>query len=160
MTSMVGVKTPTILQFIWLSVVKMIVKHCRRTSRNLEFGKRIWKWILTQENARSCTSPVLETPSNTHILFMVKSFGRLIMPNILYIGLEISSDLTGNTDIENVTTRTLGFIRTNIRTKHQGIREIAHNTLVRPQIEYASPVWSPYTQSIIHKVEKIQRAAI
>ena len=35
----------------------------------------------------------------------------------------------------------------------------AYNTLVRPQVEYASPVWSPYTQSSINKVEKIQKRA-
>ena len=65
-----------------------------------------------------------------------------------YLGLEISHDLNWNTHIQNLTTkanRTLGFVRRNIQTKHQGIRQTAHNTLVRPQLEYASPVWSPYT---------------
>ena len=79
-----------------------------------------------------------------------------------YLGLEISSDLTWNTHIQNVTTkayRTLGFIRRNIGTKRQGIQETAYNTLVRPQVEYASPVWSPYTQSNINKAETIQRRA-
>ena len=32
---------------------------------------------------------------------------------------------------------------------------MAYNTLVRPQLEYASPVWSPYTQASIKKVETI-----
>ena len=41
--------------------------------------------------------------------------------------------------------RILAFIRRNIRTKHKGIRETAYNSLVTYQVEYASPVWSPYT---------------
>ena len=53
--------------------------------------------------------------------------------------------------------RTLGFIRRKIRTKHKGIRETAYNTLVRP-VEYASPEWSPYTQTSVTKVEQ-RRAA-
>ncbi len=37
---------------------------------------------------------------------------------------------------------------------------MAYNTLVRPQVEYASAVWSPYTQHNIKKVEMVQRRAI
>ena len=47
----------------------------------------------------------------------------------MYVGLEISHDLNWNTYIQTVTTktnRTLGFLRTNIRTKHQGIRQTAY----------------------------------
>ena len=49
--------------------------------------------------------------------------------------------------------RTLGFIRRNLQTKHEGIRETAYNTLVRTQVENASSVWRPYTQ--IKKVENV-----
>ena len=77
-----------------------------------------------------------------------------------YLGLEVSHDLNWNT--QNLTTkanRTLGFIRRNIPTKHHGIRQTAYNTLVWPQLEYASPVWSPCTQVRINKVEAVQRRA-
>ena len=42
-----------------------------------------------------------------------------------YLGLEISNGLNWNTHIQNLTTkanRTLGFVRRNIPTKHQGIQ--------------------------------------
>ena len=76
-----------------------------------------------------------------------------------YLGLEISHDLNWNTHIQNVTTKdnsTQGFVCRNIQTKHQGIRQTAYTTLVRPQLEYASPVWSTYTQPNINKVEAVQ----
>ena len=64
--------------------------------------------------------------------------------------------------IQNLTTkanRTQGFVRRNIPTKYQGTRQTAYNILVRPQLEYASPVWSPYTQANINTVEAVQRRA-
>ena len=79
-----------------------------------------------------------------------------------YLGVTISKDLSWNSHIENITVcanRTLGFVKRNIKTKNQEIRTIAYNTLVRPQVEYASAVWSPYTKENINKIEMLQRKA-
>ena len=40
-------------------------------------------------------------------------------------------------------TRPLNFVRRNIKTKIPKVRETAYNSLVRPQLEYASAVWDP-----------------
>ena len=79
-----------------------------------------------------------------------------------YLGLEISHDLKWNHDVQNVTTkanRTLGYIHRNIRTKHKGIHQTAYQTLVRPQLEYASLVWSPHTDTNVSKIEAVQHRA-
>ena len=36
---------------------------------------------------------------------------------------------------------------------------MAFNSLVRPQVEYTSAVWNPYTKENINKIEKVQRRA-
>ena len=82
--------------------------------------------------------------------------------NAKYLGVTITSDLKWNTHIDNITSkanRTLGFIRRNIRISSPTIKTMAYNSLVRPLLEYASPVWDPYTKLNIDKIEMVQRRA-
>ena len=55
--------------------------------------------------------------------------------------------------------RSLGFIRRNIKTKHSNIRACAYKTLVRPQLEYAACAWDPPTNELSDKLERLQRRA-
>ena len=55
--------------------------------------------------------------------------------------------------------QTLGFVKRNIRVHNKDLKSTAYKTLVRPQLEYASTVWSPHTASDINKVESVQRRA-
>ena len=41
----------------------------------------------------------------------------------------------------------------------KGVRETAYNTLVRPQLEYASAVWDPHNKGRISHIEQVQRRA-
>lgn len=79
-----------------------------------------------------------------------------------YLGVDISSNLSWNPHIDRIVgsaNRTLGFIRRNIKTKMPKVRERAYNTLVRPQLEYASAVWDPHTKERISQIEQVQRRA-
>ena len=79
-----------------------------------------------------------------------------------YLGVEISHNLSFNNHIQKICTtdsRSLGFIKRNIRRKSPAIHEMAYKTRVRPLIEYSPSVWSPYTQNNIHKIEMVQRSA-
>ena len=79
-----------------------------------------------------------------------------------HLGVEISTNLSFNGHIQNITTsasRSLGFLKRNIRSKNPELREMAYKTLVRPLVEYSSSVWSPYTKSNIARLEMVQRRA-
>ena len=79
-----------------------------------------------------------------------------------YLGVEITSKLSFKNHIQSITTsasRSLGFLRRNIRTQNPALREMAYKTLVCPLVEYSSTVRSPYTDQNIDKLEMTQRRA-
>ena len=103
-------------------------------------------------------------PLEIKLLLLLLLHGQVLeaVDHAKYLGLEISHDLKWNHHAQNVTikaNRTLGYIRRNIRTKHKGIRQTAYQTLARPQLEYASPVWSPHTDTNVSLIETVQRRA-
>ena len=44
-------------------------------------------------------------------------------------------------------TKTLGFLRRNLALTLRRTKEVAYKTLVRPQLEYAAPIWHPYNET-------------
>lgn len=79
-----------------------------------------------------------------------------------YLGVDISSDLSWDTHINKSTKKanqTLGFLRRNVKVKSEPLKSIAYQTLVRPQLEYSSEVWSPHSQTLINQLESVQRRA-
>ena len=78
-------------------------------------------------------------------------------------GVDISGNLKFNKHINRITSNaynTLGFLKRNVRTKNHVFRKAAYKTLLRPQVEYASTVWSLHTDKGIEKAEMVQRKAI
>lgn len=47
----------------------------------------------------------------------------------------------------------------NVQIKNVELKSIAYNSLVRPRLEYAVPIWSPYTKMNIYELEMIQSRA-
>jgi hypothetical protein len=77
-----------------------------------------------------------------------------------YQGITISQNLSWNNHIDNVCRKannTTAFLRRNLSSCPANIRTKCYTTFVRPQLEYASSVWAPHTQSNINKLEPVQR---
>ena len=63
---------------------------------------------------------------------------------IKYLGVTITNDLRWNTHVSNICTkanRTLGFLRRNLYSCPQEVKEAAYKGLVRLVLEYGSSVW-------------------
>ena len=56
--------------------------------------------------------------------------------------------------------QTLGFLRRNVKVNSESLKAMAYKTLVRPQLEYASEVWFPHSQTQIDQIEAIQRRSV
>ena len=80
--------------------------------------------------------------------------------SIKYLGVTITKDLKWN--ISNVCTkanRTLGFVRRNLFSCPQDVREAAYKGLVRPILEYGCSVLDPLYEGLIDDLEKVQKPA-
>jgi hypothetical protein len=78
------------------------------------------------------------------------------------VGLTFTNKLQWDQHIHNITnkaSKTLGFLRRNLKIPSIRINEQTHFTLARPLVEYTSTVWDPYAQTDIHKVEAVQKRA-
>ena len=79
-----------------------------------------------------------------------------------YLGITITENMDWGqhiSDISSKATKTLGFLRRNLAFAPRSTKEVAYKTLVRPKLEYAAPIWSPYCKTQIQQVEKVQRTA-
>ena len=79
------------------------------------------------------------------------------------LGVLITNNLSWSKHIESIVSKankTLGLIKRICReVKNINTRRILYCTLVRPKLEYASSVWSPYTIKHRMLVENVQRRA-
>lgn len=55
--------------------------------------------------------------------------------------------------------KTLGYIRRCLHSAPPNLHELAHQTFVRPKLEYAAAIWSPHQVYLINQLEAIQNRA-
>ena len=108
----------------------------------------IWESRWDMEFNPSKCQVVRVTSSRRPVNTLYSLHGQVleVVTSARYLGVDISSGLSWNSHIDRITVkanRTLGFLKRNIKTKQSKVREMAYNTLVRPQLEYASPIWDP-----------------
>ena len=80
--------------------------------------------------------------------------------SIKYLGVTITSDLKWNSHIRNVCSkanRTLGFLRRNLFSCLQDVKEAAYKSMVRPILKYGSTVWDPHSNVLDDEFENVQK---
>ena len=79
-----------------------------------------------------------------------------------YLGVELPDNMKDNNHIDTITSkasRVLGFVKSNLRHCPRTAKERAYQTLVRPKLEYSSPIWNPQQRTQIKQLEQVQRDA-
>lgn len=124
-----------------------------------------WEKIWDMEFHPNKCVVLIISKTKHKFLFNYRLHGQIleVVDSAKYLGVSLSEDLSWNKHINNITSnanKTLAFLRRNIQTKTQSIKEAAYKTLVRPQVKYALAVWSPHTKTNIDKIEKVQCRAV
>ncbi|XP_047127614.1 uncharacterized protein LOC124808516 [Hydra vulgaris] len=76
------------------------------------------------------------------------------------LGVILSNDLKWENHIisvANKANRTLGFLKHGFKYLDVTILKLLYKSTIRPQLEYAASVWSPYSIKDIKRLEKVQR---
>ena len=116
-------------------------------------------------NVAKCHSTrVTRHQHHKHILFGYSLHNQTLenAQSAKYLGITISDNMDWGKHISEISseaTLTHGFLRGNLTFPPQSTKEVAYKTLVRPKLEYAAPIWSPYSKLQINQVEKVQRTA-
>ena len=62
-------------------------------------------------------------------------------------------------EISSKAAKTLSFLCRYLAFAPKITKEVAYKTLLQPKLEYAAPIWSPYSKLQINHLEKVQRIA-
>jgi len=128
--------------------------------------KRLEKWELEWDmefNPSKCQ--VIHATKRKHPIptqYFLHGIKIESVTSAKYLGVDIASNLSWDDHINRSTKKanqTLGFLRRNIKVKSQPVKSLAYQTLVRPQLEYGSEVWSPHNHNQIYQIESVQRRA-
>ena len=148
-------------------IVELRIKNVEDTVKlqnDIErLGSRARKWGMRFQPVK-CNMMQLTNKRTSKIQASYKLEGTVLenVESIKYLGVTITKDLKWNTHISNVCTkanRTLSFLRRNLFSCPQDVREVAYKGLVRPILEYGSSVWDPHYEGLIDDLEKVQNRA-
>ena len=139
------------------------VDDCEKLQEDL---KRLEKWEEEwQMEFHPAKCNVLRiTRKKSRVMFRYTLHDHILeeVPSAKYLGITISNDMSWNKHIDQTSSkanRKLGFLRRNIKTRDQALKEKAYNTIVGPTVEYCSTVWDPYYKTQADTIEKVQRRA-
>ena len=120
------------------------------------------RWQL-QLNWTKCEAINITNKRNP-ILFSYNILCRPIQwsPQVRYLGVIFDCQLKWNAQCRRAAskaTRVFNLLRRSLFGCSSAVKSLAYTSIVRPHLEYASIVWSPYTSTNINLLEAIQNRA-
>lgn len=120
------------------------------------------KWQMTINLEKTVAMTITRKKHPLNFQYHVGNCFLNVVSSYKYLGVVFTSDLRWNdhtTYISNKARKKLGYLRRTLGNSTKEIKLLAYKTYVRPLLEYAAPVWDPYTQTNIDKLERVQRKA-
>ena len=120
------------------------------------------KWSMSFHPEKCSTLHMTRRRTTLDEAYTLHGHQLQVEPHVKYLGVTISEDLrwvTHTQQVVNKANKTLGFLRRNLKIRNKRVKERAYKALVRPILEYASPVWDPHSTTSTVSLEKVQRRA-
>ena len=136
---------------------------CRDLQNDLDSLSKWEKEWCMSFNAAKCTAITI-TRKRKKIIFDYSLHNQTLerTEKATYLGVELSSNLTWAEHIKKTcakANRSIAFLRRNLRINDENIKETAYKGLVRPIVEYCSPIWNPHHKKYISMLDMVQRRA-
>ena len=129
-----------------------------------KLAQREEAWLMKFNVAEGHSMTVTKHPLPKQIIHDYSLINQVLenVPSAKYLAFTVTDDLDWGQDINNVTRKaikTLGFLRRDLTLAPKETKVVAYKAFVRPQLEYAAPIWNPHHQTEINRIEKVQRTA-
>lgn len=127
----------------------------------------IMKWCETWQmvlNASKCKTISFSRKHDPSIFsYRINNDPLSHVSTYKYLGLHFTQNLSWSSHITNIcanASRSLGYLRRNLHSSPANVRKLAYETFVRPQLEFASPIWSPHQNYLTNMIEAVQNRAV
>ena len=120
------------------------------------------QWQLTFNISKCEQITTTRRRSSRDIKYYMDGVQLPVVSDFKYLGVVKSNDLTFETHISNTAKKAnsrLGMLRRCLRGANANTKTLAYTAMVRPILEYASVIWSPYKKREEKVVESVQRRA-
>ena len=140
------------------------VEEDHRTLQNDLMKLETWSanWQLNFNTEKCEVMRITKKTDHTRPSYTLTNKALNVVDETKDLGVNITSKLSWSLHVNqcvNKANRVLGFLKRTVGPKNHQLFSKLYKTLVRPILEYCSPVWSPYLKKDIKALEKVQRRA-
>jgi hypothetical protein len=140
------------------TIVYLTVSSCDNTLQEDLDKLAIWEvqWMMKFHSDKCQVLAITKKKTTIKKNYNLHDHTLEHVPSAKYLGVTITSDLKWESHVTNISqkaNKTIGFLKRNLNISNGKIKEKAYISLVRPTVEYASPVWDPYLQKDKYKIK-------
>ena len=119
-------------------------------------------WLMSFHPSKCQVMHITNKRSRIETQYKIHGESLETVDSTKYLGVNLQENLSWNNHVNQVAKKannTCSFLYRNLKKCSKETKELAYRSMVRPILEYASPVWDPHTQSNINQLERVQRRA-
>lgn len=121
------------------------------------------KWQMELNPSKTVFMPITRKTKPLLFRYVIHDEPLLRVSEYKYLGVYVTDSLNWNRHIDYICDKSqkkLWMLRRRLSEATPEVKLLAYKTTVLPLLEYACPIWKPYTQNNIAKCERVQNRAL